>query len=159
VQRPPPSKRKPQPGAAERALKLLARRDYTRRELAARLAAHVEDPAELEALLDRFTARGWLCEARVVEQVVHSARGRLGPARIRQALLARGVAEELTAPALEALKQDELASARSVWARKYPAAQTSRVEQARQVRFLQSRGFSIEVAMRVVRGGRSDAGE
>jgi regulatory protein len=159
VQRPPPSKRKPQPGAAERALRLLARREYTRRELAAKLAAHVEDPAELEALLDRFTARGWLCEARVVEQVVHSARGRLGPGRIRQALLGRGVAEALIDPVLKALKEDELTTARALWTRKYPAAGTSRVEQARQVRFLQSRGFSIEVAMRVVRGGPSDAGE
>ena len=94
------SKKKPESLSARgRALRLLARREYTRRELAAKLAPHVPAPEELEALLDDFTERGWLSEARVVEQVVNAKRARLGPARIRRALLERGVSEELIAPA------------------------------------------------------------
>ena len=151
MQRPPQSKRKTQPGAAERALKLLARREYTRRELAAKLAAHVEDPAELEALLDRFTARGWLCETRVVDQTVHAKRGRLGPVRIRQALIARGVPAALIEPALQTLRSGELEAARAVWTRKFRAPARDAAGLAKQVRFLQSRGFSVEVAMRIVR--------
>jgi len=154
VERPRQSKPKPEPSAATRALRLLARRDYTRRELAAKLAPHV---AELEALLDAFTARGWLSDARVVDQVVHAKRGRLGPARIRRALLERGVPEELIATALEKLKTTELAQARSVWARRFRARADEGADQARQVRFLQSRGFSVAVAMRVVRGRSGDA--
>jgi SOS response regulatory protein OraA/RecX len=42
-----------------------------------------------------------------------------------------------------------------VWARKYRVRASARPEQARQVRFLQSRGFSLEVALRVV-GGRAN---
>jgi regulatory protein len=157
VERPSRSKRKAskEPSPAARGLRLVARRDHTRRELAAKLSPHVEDPAELEALLDDFTARGWLSEARVVEQVLHTKRGRLGSARIRQALLQRGVSEALIAPALQSLKASELQAARAVWARKYRVRASSRPEQARQVRFLQSRGFSLEVALRVV-GGRAD---
>jgi regulatory protein len=142
------------PSPAARGLRLLARREHTRRELAAKLSPHVEDPAELEALLDDFAARGWLSEARVVEQVLHTKRGRFGAARIRQALLQRGVSEALIAPALQSLADTELQAARAVWARKYRVAGSNRAEQARQVRFLQSRGFSLEVALRVV-GGRS----
>jgi regulatory protein len=134
---------------------LLARREYTRRELAEKLSPHVEDRAELEALLDDFTHRGWLSEARVVEQVVNAKSRRLGPLRIRRALLDRGVPEALITPALAGLKGTELEAARAVWIRKFrtPASASDR---ARQVRFLQSRGFSIEVAMRVVSGRDED---
>ena len=152
----PPRRSKPRGSkpatAAARGLRLLARRDHTRRELAAKLEPHVADPAKLEALLDDFTARGWLSEARVVEQVLHTKAGRFGPGRIRQALLQRGVSEALIAPALQSLRDTELQAARSVWARKYRSAGATPAEQARQVRFLQSRGFSLEVAMRVAAG-------
>ena len=134
-----------------RALRFLARREYSRKELHSRLALHAASAAELEALLDDFTARGWISEARVVEQVVHAKRGRFGSARIRQALLARGVSAELIDPALRNLQHSELEAARAIWSRKFrPAA--SREERAKQVRFLQSRGFGMEIAMRVVRG-------
>ena len=154
MERPPPSKRKTskEPGPAARGLRLLARREHTRRELAAKLSPHVEDPAQLEALLDDFAARGWLSESRVVEQVLHTKRGRFGPARIRQALQQRGVSESLLAPALQSLRDTELQAARAVWARKYRSAASSPAERARQARFLQSRGFSLEVALRVVSG-------
>ncbi len=153
------SKKKPELSARGRALRLLARRDYTRRELAAKLAPHVPAHEELQALFDDLTALGWLSEARVVDQVVHAQRGRLGPARIRRALLARGVSEELIAPALSQLRETELAQARSLWARKFRARADDAAAEARQVRFLQSRGFSAGVALRVVRPRRSEASE
>ena len=159
-QRPPRSKKKPEsPSARARGLRLLARREHTRRELAAKLAPHVATPEELQALLDDFTARGWLSEARAVDQLVRMKSGRLGPARIRRALLERGVPEELIRPALTTLRQSELVHARSVWARKFRTTADSGEDRARQVRFLQSRGFSVEVAMRVVRGGVDERSE
>lgn len=135
-----------------RALRLLARREHTRLELERKLGPHVEDGAELAALLDDLTTRGWISEARVVEQLVHAKRGRYGASRIRRLLLERGVSEALIAPALAALKADEVESARAVWRRKFTATPRNAAERARQVRFLQYRGFSIDAAMRVVRG-------
>ena len=156
-QRRSPSKRKAQPGLRARALRLLARREHTRLELERKLAPHVDDdPQELSALLDDFVERGWLSEARAVEQLVHAKRKRFGSARIRQALIEKGVSPALIAPALEALKESEIDSARAVWSRKFKVAAADRAERARQVRFLQSRGFSLEVALRVVRGGSTD---
>ncbi|MFN4103074.1 MAG: recombination regulator RecX, partial [Tepidimonas sp.] len=55
------------PTLKARALRLLARRDYTRHELAQRLAPHAADAAELEAVLDDCARRGWLDEARALE--------------------------------------------------------------------------------------------
>ena len=146
-------KKRSEPTAAARALRLLARRDYTRHELERKLEPHVEDPAALQALLDDFTARGWLSESRAIEQLVHARRGRFGTARIRQALIERGVSAEGMAPALENLKASELEAARAVWSRKFKSPPTTPAERAKHVRFLQYRGFSLDIAMRVIRAG------
>jgi regulatory protein len=147
----PARKRRQEPTLAARALRLLARREYTRAELERKLSPHVEDPAVLQSLLDDFTARGWLSETRAVEQLVRAKRGRFGAARIRQALIDKGAPQHLIAPALENLKESELETARAVWKRKFRAPPSDTAERAKHVRFLQSRGFSLDIAMRVVR--------
>lgn len=155
-----PPKSKPDPGlsASARALRLLARRDHTRRELEAKLVPYVEDAAELQGLLDDFTTRGWLSESRVVEQVVNAKRARMGPARIRHTLLKRGIPEDLIAPVLATLRETELDTARALRERKFGAPAATLADQSRQVRFLQARGFSLGVAIRVVRN-RTDAAD
>ena len=157
--RPPKSKPRAELSPAGRALRLLARREHTRRELEVKLGPHVEDAEELHALLDDFTARGWLSEARAVAQLVNAKRDRLGAARIRHALMQRGAPEELIDSALAGLRESELDRARNVWARRFDAPPPDAAERARQVRFLQARGFSVEVALRVVRGRTRDSGE
>ena len=67
----PKSKRSPSPeklsGSALRshALRLLARREHSRRELQRKLAALAAEPDEVERILDELTARGWLAEEQV----------------------------------------------------------------------------------------------
>jgi regulatory protein len=140
------------PHLTARAVRLLARREHTRLELARKLAPHVENPHELEAVLDDLARRGWLSDERFVEQFVHARRGRFGPARIRRALLERGVAEDVITGALESLKGEEFAAARAIWTRKFKTAPTTATERARQIRFLQARGFGTALAMRIVGG-------
>ncbi|HUP95082.1 MAG TPA: recombination regulator RecX [Burkholderiales bacterium] len=137
-------------------MQLLARREHTRAELERKLAPYAEDSAEVQSVLDDFSARGWLSESRAIEQIVHAKRSRFGTARIRQALMAKGVSNESMAPALENLKETEVEAARAVWARKFKTAPGTAADRARQVRFLQSRGFSLDIAMRVVRGAREE---
>jgi regulatory protein len=134
-----------------RALKLLARREHSRRELARKLAAHAEGPAELERVLDELEARGWLSERRVVEQVVHARRRRFGARRIERELLEKGVSEEAVAAALPELRAGELEAARAVWRRKFGRQPRTAAERARQARFLQGRGFDLGVIMRVIK--------
>src|SRR5512134_2889253 len=102
-----------------RALKLLAQREHTRAELSRKLAAHAEDPAEIERVLDQCESRGWLSERRVVEQRVHTLRRRFGARRIERDLLAKGVSGEAVEAAMTDLKVDELDAAREVWRRKF----------------------------------------
>jgi regulatory protein len=151
------SKRKNEPTPAGRALRLLTRREHTRLELERKLAPHVEDPAELQSLLDEFTDRGWLSETRAADQLVRLKRARFGAARIRQDLIDKGVPHDLIAPAMETLKESELDAARGVWKRKFRAPPADTAERAKQIRFLQSRGFGLNIAIRVVRGDDDSA--
>jgi len=135
----------------ERAVKLLARREHTRRELARKLAADDGDPAEIERLLDELEARGWLSESRVAEQLIHTRRGRFGARRIERDLRGKGVSEEAVAASLPRLKEGELEAARGVWRRKFGRLPKGAGERARQVRFLQGRGFELEVIFKVIK--------
>lgn len=145
-------------------MQLLARREYSRAELRDKLLLHVQadadadsefnsgqQPVDLDALLDDLTARGWLSDTRAATQMVHAKRSRFGTQRITHELRKKGIAEELISDALPALKETELAAARDVWQRKFGIAPRDEKEKAKQVRFLQSRGFSLEVVFKVLR--------
>lgn len=145
------------PSLRERALKLLARREHSRAELARKLSVHAEDPAEVETVLDDCERRGWLSESRVVEQLVHARRSRFGARRIELDLRQKGISGEAVAAALADLKSNELEAAREVWRRKFGGKLPRRpADRARQVRFLQGRGFELEVVLKVIKGGEDD---
>lgn len=142
-----------------RALQCLARREYSRAELRAKLLPHVPadddfeppSPEKLDALLDDLTSRGWLSDARAATQLVHARRGRFGTQRITHELRQRGIAEELISDALPELKESELEAAREVWQRKFGVAPQDAKEKAKQIRFMQARGFGFDVIFQVLR--------
>lgn len=135
-----------------RALRLLAAREHPRVELRRKLAPHAADPDELESLLDEFAKRGWLSEERVVEQVIQTRRARFGSRRIRQELLEKGVAEEVVAATLPQLKESDLEAARVVWTKKFGTLPRNAAERARQIRFMQGRGFALDTILKVIKG-------
>lgn len=134
---------------------MLARREHSRRELERKLAPLTENPEEIPELLDDFERRGWLSEGRVVEQVVNSRRRRFGAYRIAHELREKGVSESAIAGAEQKMRDSELDAARAVWQKKFGAPPADALAKARQMRFLQGRGFSLDVIRRVLR----DAGE
>ena len=139
-----------------RALKTLARREHTRQELQAKLRPFAEDPDELEPLLDDLEKRGWLSEARFVEQLTTVRRRRFGAVRILHELREKGVSEAALAAAQSQLKESEVDAARAVWKKKFGSLPTTLEERAKQARFLASRGFSAEVVLAVLKKSRED---
>jgi regulatory protein len=142
----------PQLSLKGRALRHLAAREHSRAELARKLAAHAEDPAEIERTLDALQALGYLSEERVAASLVHRRAAKLGTARIQQELQGKGLDAELVASTVETLRQSEAARAFEAWQRKFGEVAAQPREQARQMRFLAGRGFAPEVFRRVVRG-------
>jgi len=155
-QRSPPKKNKLEPSLRARALRLLARREHSRLELQRKLAPHAQNPDEVANLIEDLVHRGWLSEQRVVEQLIHARRGKRGSQRIRQELLDKGIAEELVAQALPELKDGDIEAARALWHRKFGKPPRDMAERAKQVRFMQSRGFALETVLRVIKQGGDD---
>jgi len=141
---------RPQPSLKGRALRLLSQREHSRLELERKLAEHETEPGQLAQALDELQARGFISEERVIESVIHRRAGKLGAARVKQELVAKGLSGEAVAEALEQLRNTELARAREVWQRKFGEPATDPKEKARQIRFLVSRGFAAEVVRKVV---------
>jgi len=148
----PSRENKPERSLRAQALALLARREHSRQELERKLAPRTENPEEIPPLLDEFERRGWLSEARVVEQTVAARRARFGAAHIAHELRSKGVSEAAIAAAESQLKDSEVEAARAVWQKKFGAAPSNPREKARQMRFLQGRGFSFDVIRRVLSG-------
>ena len=151
---PPSSKKKSSAGLSLRAqaLSLLARREHSKRELARRLLQYTEDPDSIPPLIEEFEQRGWLSEKRVVEQVMASRRRRFGTQKITQELRQKGLSDDAIAGARESLKEGELDAAREVWRRKFGTPPVDARDKARQMRFLQGRGFGLDVIRRLLRG-------
>ncbi len=145
-----------EPTLKGRALRLLSQREHSRLELERKLAAHETEPGQLAKALDELQARGFISEARVIESVVHRRASKLGAARVRQELAAKGLSGEAVAEAVDQLRASELERAREIWARKFGEPASEPKEKARQIRFLVSRGFAAEVVRRVVQGTTDD---
>lgn len=130
-----------------RALRHLVRREHSRAELARKLAPHAESSSALDALLDELAARKQLSDERYAEERARALARKYGPARIRHDLKSKGIADHIVERVSHA---DELERARAVLARKYRQPATTREERARRARFLQGRGFSMDVITRLI---------
>lgn len=144
------------PSLKGRALRLLAQREHSRAELQAKLAAHETQPGQLQAILDELQAKGFINEERVIESVIHRRAERMGSARIAHELRSKGLAPDAVAQAVGQLQGSELERARALWSRKFGQPASQPREQARQMRYLLSRGFGAEVVRRVVTQGEQD---
>lgn len=133
-----------------RALRLLSTREHSMAELERKLAPHEQEAGQLRRILDELQAKGFIDERRVVDSVLHRRAPRLGAARIRQELQAKGLPPELIADAVAALQSTELQRAREVWQRRFNEVAAEPRERARQARFLAARGFAGEVVRRVL---------
>lgn len=134
-----------------RALKLLAQREHSRLELQRKLAPYVEEGDDLQAILDELEKRGFISVQRVVDSVIHSKSSRFGTARLVQELRSKGLDDEVVRNASEQLRDTELERARELWRKRFGTPPADIKEKAKQLRFMASRGFSADVASRVLR--------
>ena len=125
------------------AMDLLSRREHSRKELFGKLRSRAESVDCLEGVLDQLEEDRLLSDERFVESFVRSRIGRgYGPVRIRQELQQKGVEREVTYLALDAAEVDWCELARDSRQRKFgEAAPVDNRDRAKQMRYLQYRGF------------------
>ena len=126
-------------------------REHSRLELGRKLARHVQEGDDIEALLDKLEADNWLSQERFSEALIHRRAARFGNSRIVAELQSHGVGGEALQELKTGLAQDEIARACEVWRRKFGGVAADAQQRSKQIRFLMQRGFSqraIEVAIK-----------
>ena len=152
--------RRPARTLKQRAIALLARRDFARAELAARLAAAGGTRDEVEALLDELVRAGYVSDERFASAVVRHRQATFGRRAIAQVLREKGVDGAVAKEALAELDGvDEVDAALALWRRRFGTVPGNDREKSRQVRFLQARGFSTTTALKVLGRAGSAADE
>jgi regulatory protein len=142
-----------------RALRWLSMREHSRVELARKLVEYAEPEDDLDALLNELEAQGWLSDERAAQGLVRRRSDRLGTARVRQELQAKGLPAEVIAQALAGLGESEVQRATEVWRRKFDQAPIDATTWARQMRFLMARGFGAGTASAVLKAAALAADE
>jgi regulatory protein len=133
------------------AIGLLARREYARVELEHKLLAKGWDRAEIRAALDDLTARGYVSDARYAHALAAQRAGRYSGRHIAEELKAKGVARADIETALAGAGIDDAAALKALWRRRFGSPPANEREKARQVRFLQARGFALSAILRFLR--------
>jgi regulatory protein len=133
-----------QKSCATTALRLLARREHSERELRCKLTSREFGDDLIDTVVAELAAQGLLSDRRFADIY---ARGRyergFGPIRIEAELHERGVAADLIAETLADLSDDWLDSAVRQRNKRFGARLPRDArERVKQMRFLQQRGFS-----------------
>lgn len=95
------------PHALEAAMKFLALRERSEKEIRSRLKRSQYPDAVIEKVMDTLSAHHLVSDSRFAEQWVHHRARKYGKSRIAQELRIKGVSSEETAAALENLPEEE----------------------------------------------------
>ncbi|MEM7432664.1 MAG: regulatory protein RecX [Pseudomonadota bacterium] len=132
--------------ARKKAMDYLARREHGRVELVRKLEQAGFEQVAITPAIEGLIEDGLQSDARFAEAMVSSRinQGK-GPLKIRADLKGKGIDESLIDAALAEVEHDWVAAAREVRARKFGLEEPiDYAAKARQMRFLQSRGFDSE---------------
>jgi regulatory protein len=141
----------------ERALAYLARREHSRAELARKLERAGFPAGDIAVLLNEFEEKTWLSDRRFAESWAADHRAKAGSVKLAYELRQHGVASEIIDAVLAAACDDELERAREVWKKKFGTPPANTAETARQIRFLQSRGFTRQTIRHALNGAGNSA--
>lgn len=132
------------------AFALLTRRDYSQAELTEKLNQYAIDPNEVAILVTELAEKNYQSDQRVAALTLSSQiRKGKGLQRIKQALKAKQLDAELIAEELEEV--DWLDQAYQLKVKKFGEDVTKDPKlKAKQIRFLQYRGFDMEVILKAI---------
>lgn len=148
--------RRPPLSLKTRALRYLSMREHSRLELSRKLSRYAEEGDDIEQLLDTLEAANFQSESRYAESLVNRRVARFGNARIMQELQSQGIAATDIPDEVEGLLANEERRVKEVWERKFGRPPADAMERAKQMRFLQQRGFSHKAIRAALRGERDE---
>ena len=133
------------------AVRLLARREYARDELEQRLIAKGASRDEVAAVLDELASQGLLSNERFAHALVAQKSGSYSRRSIRGELKRKGVSGDAIENAIGDAPIEDDAAMLALWQRRFGTPPANDREKARQIRFLQSRGFALSAIFKLLR--------
>lgn len=133
-------------------LSALARREHTEMQLRDKLRHAGFEHDEVQTAIQWCAAQGFVCDERFAEGAARLLSHRYGATQVARKLAVKGVARDVVAELLPTLKDGELDHARALWLRRFGQLPASMADRAKQIRFLQSRGFGFDVIKQVLAG-------
>lgn len=144
--------KKQQISLKNKALDFLSRRDYGYHELYVKLQKYSENLDEIKQVLDDLKCKNFLSEERYINSYLRSKQTKYGIRKIRYDLLQKNVDTDVLEDVLANNNQtDEYETAYTLWQRKFGIIATETKERLKQMRFLQSRGFSSDVITKIIK--------
>lgn len=138
-----------------RALKILARQEISRSELARKLRPFASEDDDLQALLDELAAHHWQSDERYAEIYVNSKSCQHGNLRLQQNLKQKGIDPAVIQDYLPD-KSAQIINAIAILQKKYHAAPSNLKEKHKQMHFLAYRGFSTDIIHSALQQAWSD---
>ena len=128
------------------ALNLLACREHSELELCRKLIKKGFEEIYIRQLINDLTQENLLNQHRFVENYIHYRRRKgFGPIKIQAELFERGISEELIDHHLKIKDNAWFSEVRAVWQKHFKNKMPEDFKiRAKQMRFLYSRGFTIE---------------
>ena len=140
------------PPALDRAVRMLAERSCSRREIERKLTLARFDPDVTDLVLFKLEKVNLLNDREFAMQWVHSRSRKYGASRIRQELRTKGIDEDIASEILEDLsEEDQLRQAVALAVKKIRSLQPSCEEKKWKQRitsFLVRRGYSWDLALK-----------
>jgi regulatory protein len=133
-----------------KALDFLSRRDYGYHELYVKLQKYSEDLDEIKLVLDELRSKKNLSEERYINSYLHSKQSKYGLRKIRYDLIQKNVDSDTLDEVLANNQIDEFETAFNIWRRKFGVIAQDNKERQRQMRFLQNRGFSTSIIVKII---------
>ncbi|MBF7687174.1 regulatory protein RecX [Acinetobacter rathckeae] len=132
------------------AYRLLGRKEYSKAELTEKLQQYAEDINEVQAIVEQMIEYNYQNDERYAQQMFRSqlSKGQ-GPQRIKQKIQQKSVDLQFIEDQLESTNW--LAEAYALKVRKFgQEIATDPKIKAKQVRFLQYRGYSLDIIFKVI---------
>lgn len=128
------------------ALNYLTRRDHSEFELAQKLTNKKHASTTILAVIEDLKRANYLNDQRFAERYCHFRRERgFGPLRIIAELQARGISSETIAQVIQIADNEWLIAAHHLWRKRFKGKRPDDfTRRAKQMRFLQYRGFTRE---------------
>lgn len=135
-----------------KAIYFLSRREYAYQELYTKLKKYSEDLDEIKNVLDELKKKGFLSEERYIQSYINSKKDKYGLAKIKYTLKQKTDDVALINNIVKDSDIDELKIAKNLWEKKFCGVKPrDKNEQAKQIRFLQNKGFGFDVINKILK--------